>query len=254
MTSRNRSQALAAAALALLSLTACGSDSPATAAAPADPPASSPAAGAPPTSAAPSPTPRPALVQADLERGLLALADLPTGYAVDRSATEDEAGEQAASSPLPGCAPLVALLNESETPGAVATASVSLDGGAEFASFDETLDAFASAEQAAAAITREAAAVRGCETVTLALPGVGEVEFAVAEISFPELGDTRSAARLTATEGDLAGFELFAASVAVGEVAVHTLAYDAFVEDVESTTEQAVDKVSKELVGGGSTA
>ena len=251
MTPRTRSQGLAAAALALLSLTACGSDAPATAAAPAATPTSSPTASPPTTSAAPSPTPRPAPVQADLERALLALADLPTGYALERVTAEDDAGEQAASSPLPGCVPLVALFNEAGTPGAVATAAVSLDGGAEFASFEETLDGFASAEQASWAVDREAAAVRGCTTVTLALPDLGEVEFDVAEISFPELGDARSAARMTATGGDLEGFELFVAAVAVDEVVVRTVAYDAFVEDVESTTEQAVDKVSEELGGGG---
>lgn len=253
---RTRPLSVTALAVALLLAAGCSTGGRATTAAAGTPATGSPATSfqtptAPLTQTPSAPAPPPALPsppsKADLQGALLSLADVPTGYSLHVSATD---GRLVASSPVPACAPLVALFNAPATTGAVGSADVSLDGGNDNASIDETLNSLPTPAAAVAAVESETAAVAACSKVTVTVPQLGRVPFSVAQISFPTVGDRRTAARLTATGTGLEGVELLEVAVATGDVVVHVSLYDPTPTEAEDVTTAAVDKVQQVLGAG----
>lgn len=174
---------------------------------------------------------------------------MPTGYAVDNGATA-QAARPVASSTLPACSALVSLVNADKAATATATALVSLDGGADNTSVDESLEAFATPEAARAELTQESSAVQSCPKLTIRVPEVGKVAFAVAQVSFPQVGDSTFATRFTAASGDLAGLELLTVASTKGEVLVRGQFFGALPEESEDIMRTAVAKVTKSLGSG----
>src|SRR5215212_8832837 len=131
-------------AWAELALAGCGpaASRPAAAAplaVPASPSAPAPAASpAPATPSAPAPR---RLTEAQLTSALLTLDDVPSGFARDNEKSDEDT--DLASSADASCAGLVRLMNESEAPGAVASALVGFDGGQDGPYLGEQLEAFA---------------------------------------------------------------------------------------------------------------
>lgn len=243
---------LAAAAFALL-VGGCGGGSRSAVRAPGAPltpllSTPSPAGPAPTTPPTPSRAAAPAVsgpaTAADLQPALLGLSDLETGHAL----VPPGVAPLVASSRLPACRNLVALLNAHAAPGSQGTARVGLDGGRDLVSVDERLDLFPTALDAGDRLISEVVAVRTCPTVTLRLAGLGTFPFTVQEVTFA-LQAYGYAARLTGT-GDGDGLEFLAVGTSTGRTLVHLLT-DADVGGGEDLLSQALDKVHGTGIAAG---
>jgi len=94
---------------------------------------------------------------------------------------------------------------------------------------------------------RVEAANRSCRTVTLSLPGSGRSTFDVAVVSPPRAGDHPVAVRITARGGDLDGLELTQVVTGVDDTVVSLTLVGAVPDDVTSSAQAAVDKVTTTL-------
>lgn len=264
MLSTRGTTAWTAAALALTVLGAgCSGGSPA---GPASSSTSPPTASSTTAAASASSTPSPSATSstppstspsitakkrtaAELRRALLGLKDVPAGF--EREAGSGDAGEKA-SSKRSACAALVRLLNASKVPGSRAEAHVSFSGGQQGPYVDESLDALGTATAAKAFVAEFRSAVKKCRSLSVTIDGVGTSTLTVREISFADVGSTSFAARFSASNGALAGFELIQAGVQSGDVLVGMAFVGLDPADAEQATQDAVKKVENKLDTGDS--
>ncbi|WP_328329004.1 hypothetical protein OHA70_04950 [Kribbella sp. NBC_00382] len=188
------------------------------------PPSSTPAPTTPSvTQSAPVPVPA-ARTKADLTKALLVLADLPSGFSVDTSGDEEDGTKL--SSTDARCKDLVLLFNAETPPGAKVIAKRSYTGGQQGPFFDEELDAMGSTAAANALLNRTKAAVKGCKTAKLTVPGAGTSTVEVSEMSVPKAGTNPVGGRFTASGGPLDGAEVLFAFTGIGDV-VLAMSFDA---------------------------
>jgi hypothetical protein len=185
---RDRSAALAAAALlALGGAAGCGASksSAKTAAVP------HPAAPAPPT----APT------AAALQAGLLTLADMPAGFVADDD-TADANGTM--SSTEPDCRPMTDLMNSQGHPtGALASADASFTRSQFGPNISTGLAGFATPDAAQKLLDSVTEAMRSCTKLTETDKDGSSYDFLVAQLAFPQTGDASGAIRIVADVDDL---------------------------------------------------
>lgn len=260
------SASVVAMTVTLAAVSGCASQSrsaastrPTTAASPsAQPPATpapAPATTAPssaPSSATPPATARTA---ADLTKALLSIEDLPPGFEVDPAGGSGSGKDDArVTSPKAACAPLVKILQDDQPVGSSARAGTSFSGGQDGPSIDQTLDSWPSRATAAAFVAGYRQAVQACSQVQVQVPGVGRSTVSVRPVSFGKIGDGLFAARLTAPAGPLQGLEVLQVAAQSGDVVVGMNFMSADPGDAEGATQDAVDKVDKELQTSSTTS
>ncbi|MBS2549122.1 sensor domain-containing protein [Catenulispora sp. NL8] len=182
---RDRTAALAAAALLALGTAAgCGAGKSA-----AKPAASHPAA----------PPARP--TAADLHARLLTLADMPPGFITD-DGTDDANGTM--SSADPACRPMTDLMNtEGHPSGALVTANTSFTRSQFGPNIATGLAGFATPEAAQRLLATVTEAMRSCTKLTETDKDGSTYDFLVAQLPFPPTGDASAAIRITADIDDL---------------------------------------------------
>lgn len=191
---RDRSAALAAAALLALGAAAgCGPSK--SAAKPAAAP--HPAGPATPTSPASPPAPTAAALQARL----LTLADMPAGFVAD-DADDDANGVM--SSAEPDCRPMTDLMNSQGHPaGALASADASFTRSQFGPNIATGLAGFATAAAAQKLLDSVAEAMRSCTKLTETDKDGSSYDFLVEQLAFPQTGDASGAIRIVADVDDL---------------------------------------------------
>lgn len=227
-------------------------------------PAASPSSAVPTATASrsPSATPSPSArrspsatttnrTAAELRKALLGLKDVPAGFEVESAAGGENDGGKASSSRTE-CSALVRLLNATKVPGSRADAQVSFSGGQDGPFVDESLDALGTAQAARSFVADSRAAVKNCRSLSLTIDGVGTSTLQVREISFASAGDSRFAARFSATKRALEGFELIQAGAQSGDVLVGMTFVGLDPAEVEQATQDAVAKVEDKLGTSGS--
>lgn len=188
-----------------------------------------------------------------LKSALLALDDLPTGFAIDPAdASGDNGGP--ASSKNPQCAPLVRLINAKTAPGSKASAAVSFSGGQDGPFVEESIDAMGSVGAVETLQASFKSAVAACHKVNITIPGQGSSTMNVAAVSAPKFGDNTVAARMTATDGPLAGLEITQVAAGVNDVIVSISFIAAVADEVDAATEAAVGKAEEVLSSASSGA
>lgn len=209
--------------------------------------ATSPAAAAPTT-----PAERRAPTAAELKSALLELDDLPAGYEI---VPAEESGDDtvALASKDPRCARLAVLANAEQPSGTTAEALVSVAGGQDGPFFDEALFAMSSVRTATATMSTLRAAVAPCRSLTATVAGEGSSVVRVSQVSAPRVGDESYAFRLSAASGPLEGLEVTSVISRLGDVLLSLDFVASYPEDIEATTEFAVDKAG-DVLGGGATA
>ncbi|MGO4603674.1 hypothetical protein [Terrabacter sp. 2YAF2] len=212
-----------------------------TAASPSASASSTPSSSATGSAAAPL-----ARTAATLKKAALAVDDLPSGFSQDPSAGSGSGGPTV-SSREPRCADLVSMMNLRNAPGSLASAEVAFSGGQNGPGIDESLDALGSSEKVAALQGRLKAALGGCPTVTMSLPGQGRSAMHVTVVNPPKFGTDPVAARVTAQGGPLDGFELTQVYTGVGDVVLALTFVGAAPADVDGATGLAHDKAATVL-------
>jgi hypothetical protein len=184
---RDRSAALAAAALlALGGAAGCGAG-PKGSAKPAAPHPAAPAP-APPTTV-------------DLKARLLAPADLPAGFVADDD-TADATGVM--SSTEPDCRDLTDLMNsQGHPPGALASADASFTRSQFGPTVATGLAGFATPEAAQKLLASVTDSMRDCTKLTETDKDGSTYDFLVTPLDFPPAGDAGAAIRVTADVDDL---------------------------------------------------
>ncbi len=176
---------------------------------------------------------------------------MPAGFEVESAAGGENDGGKASSSRTE-CSALVRLLNATKVPGSRADAQVSFSGGQDGPFVDESLDALGTAQAARSFVADSRAAVKNCRSLSLTIDGVGTSTLQVREISFASAGDSRFAARFSATKRALEGFELIQAGAQSGDVLVGMTFVGLDPAEVEQATQDAVAKVEDKLGTSGS--
>jgi hypothetical protein len=212
------------------------------------PTGSTPPTSAPSTSAAPVAPPK-AVEQtraaASLRKALLALDDLPAGFSEEKE--EAEGGPAVITSKKAGCTRLVTLMNAEKVPGSMAGATRTFSSGADGLVIDEMLDAMGSPHRVKDLHASIERAVAGCPSITFKVPA-GTSKMTVRKVSAPDVGTDAVAFRITAEGGDLDGFEATQVSVAVEDVELTMIFYNAYPEEIEGAAEDAYSKAASVLV------
>ncbi|WP_194926180.1 sensor domain-containing protein [Catenulispora pinisilvae] len=182
---RDRTAALAAAALVALATTAgCGAGK---------------SAAKPAAASNPAPPARP--TAADLHARLLTLADMPPGFITD-DGTDDANGTM--SSADPACRPMTDLMNtEGHPPGALVTANTSFTRSQFGPNIATGLAGFATPEAAQRLLATVTEAMRSCTKLTETDKDGSTYDFLVTQLPFPPTGDASAAIRITADIDDL---------------------------------------------------
>jgi len=194
---RDRSAALAAAALlALGGAAGCGPSKSAAK------PAAAPQPAGPATPTTPSaPASPPAPTAAALQARLLTLADMPAGFVADED-TDDANGVMSATEP--DCRPMTDLMNSQGHPaGALASAEASFTRSQFGPNIATGLAGFATSDAAQKLLDSVTEAMRSCTKLTETDKDGSSYDFLVAQLPFPQTGDASGAIRIVADVDDL---------------------------------------------------
>lgn len=183
--------------------------------------------------------------EAALKKALLAEEDVPAGFSVSSDDSKD--GSPKSSSTDPKCADFNKLMNLDAPPGSKASAHVTLDGGQNGPSIDQSLDVLPNAAAVKALTGRLKAAVKACPSVKLALPGAPASKVKVASVTAPAYGASPAAARLTGQGGALDGLEVTFVWTGLDDVLMTMSFVNSVPEDVDGATGAAHDKAVQVL-------
>jgi hypothetical protein len=186
-----------AAALSVLSLSACTSAEPA--------------------ESAPRPSPTaPERTEAVLRQALLSVDDLPDGYELQPEAEEGGATPVARSQD-PKCEAFVRLINAETLPGSKASALAAFAGGNEGPFVEQWIEAMGGTAAVSNIQTQLQSSVDDCDEVTVSLPGSGAAEMELTSVEAPAVGTNPVAYRMRAKDGALGGFEITFVHTGVGD-------------------------------------
>lgn len=238
-----RAGAACAAALTVIALASCGTSTPSAAPQTTTTPSTS-TSSAPSTTSAPaestSAAPAADRSKATLQKALLDEKDVPSGFSVSSA---DSAGDSPkSSSSNPKCAEFNKLMNLDAPPGSTATAHVTIDGGQNGPSIDQSLDALPDAAAVGALTGRLRAAVKTCPSVNLTIPGAPASKMTVKSVTAPTYGASPVAARLTGQGGALDGLEVTFVWTGIDDVLMTMSFIASTPDDVDGATGLAHDK------------
>lgn len=239
---RDRSAALAAAALLALGATAAGCGGSKGSAKPAS---------GPPASSNPRPAPAPASdaappTAAELQARLLTAADLPGGFVADDD-TADENGVM--SSTEPACTPMTDLMNSQGHPaGTLASADASFTRSQFGPTIATGLAGFATPEAAQRLLASVTAAMHSCTKITETDKDGSTYDYLVAPLPFPQTGDASAAIRVAADVDDVSA-QVDLVLVRVGSTLLY-VADTGFGSTDPDLTQQVVTRAVVKVEGG----
>lgn len=189
-----------------------------------------------------------------MSHALLALDDVAAGFTVEPPTDPADTLDLSAGPGNSGCGDFVAMTNAAHLPGSTATASISFSGGQDGPFVDETLEAQPDANAAVSVLELLRKSIASCSRVRATVSGNGTPsQVLVRVVKAPAYGAHPVAVRLTASGGDLDGFEMTTVATAVADT-VLTLDFIGFYpEDIDAVTYDAVGKATAVLLVGPAT-
>lgn len=207
---------------------------------------------APPSSATSTTPTAPAAVAVarrsatSLKKALLAVDDLPSGWSVEPSST-NEGKRPSSSSTNPRCAALNRILNTDDLAGTQARATTAFSGGSDGPFVSERIDALGSVSAAGAVVSKITTSAKGCDAVTLRVPGQGSSKMRISQVSPPQVGGKPYALRLSASGGALDGLEVTFFWSPVGDVVLSLSLINAYPEEFDGIATDAHAKLTDVL-------